>query len=300
MLRGPESGPPFVMPSPLLTPRKCRALFDSEAFGVLIADGSGRIVDANPFLCGLLQYTRQELSVRPLWDLGTGATVESRQAAVNELWNHGHLRINDLPLESRDGLRIHFQFRVLGHTADGLKVIECRFQDLEVGLPDPGETTSVAAPSRRIFTSQHFEQIAEQEIERTRTLGRPLSLLSIGIDRIERAQGRLAVPLALRGFAKACSAPLRVTDLVGRVDGTSFVVLLPGSAAKAARGTAERLRTAIAAIEIRAPNQRQRRLTVSIGSVTTRTGRTSYRALRSRADAKREDACSSGGNRVSV
>lgn len=160
------------------------------------------------------------------------------------------------------------------------------------------------APARsmtNVLLDGEIEKIADEEIQRSRMRGQPLSLLSISID---RAASVLDVPDASRAEAldriiEACSEQLRDSDVVAPIDETALVALLPSVTSLGALRAAERLRTAVAALET-TPRGVPRRITVSIGAVTTRTGRTSYGSLRSRADAKRDDASSRGGNRVNA
>ena len=154
----------------------------------------------------------------------------------------------------------------------------------------------------RFLSQTQFEQIATQEIQRTRDEGRPLSLLSIGIDRVSSKQSSGSPPNthALHGLAEACAGLLRGTDIIGWIDERAFIALLPATSTREAQRTAERLRTAVAGMKTPLSRGRSRRVTVSIGIVSSRTGLTSYHLLRSRADAKRSDAEGSGGNRVST
>lgn len=168
---------------------------------------------------------------------------------------------------------------------------------------DFSECVAVARPtsdSRRARSSEDLEGAVSAELELTRALKRPLSLLSIGVDRargLTRGASDGAHP-ALREFAEACAGQLRAADVIGRVDDELYIAILPGTHAVGAQCAAERLRTAIAALRLAADTTTARRLTASIGIATTRTGATSYRSLRSRADAKRDDARHLGGNRV--
>jgi diguanylate cyclase (GGDEF)-like protein len=153
-----------------------------------------------------------------------------------------------------------------------------------------------------VLLDGEIEKVADEEIERTRTRGQPLSLLSIRIDRPASVMDvdASADVKALDRIIEACAAQLRTTDVVAPIDETALVALLPSVTSSGALRAAERLRTAVAALESVAPRGPRRRITISIGAVTTRTGRTSYGSLRSRADAKRDDASSRGGNRVNA
>ena len=160
----------------------------------------------------------------------------------------------------------------------------------------------VGAPGIDILSAEEFAAVAETEIERTRSRGTPLSMLSIGVDRVDIESAADTAPDAavVPALAKTCSGLLRATDVVGRVDEATVVVLLPGTSARSTLSIAERLRTAMAAFSAVDAAAKRRQATVSIGAVTTRTGRATYRALRSRADAKRDDARHRGGNRGEI
>lgn len=310
------------LPSPLLpsdarvTAAAFRQRYASGEVGVLSLDAGACILDANAVFCAQTNYPLDALRGRALASLGNPDVAHLNRSAVLRLLRRGHLRRVDLPLRSQDGVTLYFDFLRIGRLVDHAWMIECLpCSPGEPGLlsispetADAGSTapTPLAANRHGVLHGAEFEVIASQEIARTRDCGRPLSLLSIGIDRIGHLldalhpdQARVSdIPLSLRAFEQTCASQLRGSDVVGRVDETVFVALLPGVTTRGALSAAERLRVAIAAMDAPTSRGRWRRLTVSIGAVTTRTGRTSYQALRSRADAKRDDARNSGGNRV--
>ena len=283
--------------------------FDSPQQGMLSLDHNGDIRGANPVLCAYLGTTPNALEGRALASLGAAGTPALNSSAVEWLLQHGHLRRSDLPLRKADGVLRYLEFHRVGTWADHRVLFECRNSSRELDSMHAWpshmatDTAHTAASNRQgILTAMELEALAAEEIQLARNLNRPLSLLSIGVDRSKCAGNGAAqeLPLSLYAFAEACTGNLRDLDVVGRVDETIFVALMPGVATKGAQSAAERLRAAIAALDTPTSRGRKNRVTVSIGAVTTRTGLTSYRALRSRADAKRDDARNSGGNRVNA
>ena len=92
---------------------------------------------------------------------------------------------------------------------------------------------------------------AEQEIERSARYGNCVSVAMFDLDhfkRINDRHGHAVGDRALRAAAAALRANLREVDILGRLGGEEFAVLLPETALAGAVEVAERLRQAIAAI----------------------------------------------------
>jgi len=280
----------------------CSRLFALPDIGMLSLDREGRIVRVNEFISSLLLYSSQDLHGRPLWELGDTPGPDQAQVATQQLQEQGHLRRTDLLLKSSDGLRFSFEFRQIAQLPNEERLIECQFQEVEVkgNRVAPAAHSANIRSDRRIVSSHRFEELALVELERTQKQGTPLSILSIGIDGIRHGKGSNGqhAPRNLRGVAKACADRLRESDIVGRLNDRAFIALLPGVGTKGAACAAERLRTAIAADETLHAEGGRKRVTLSIGVVSTRTGRIGYEAFLSRARAKSDDARNEGGNRV--
>ncbi|MDP9140140.1 MAG: diguanylate cyclase [Pseudomonadota bacterium] len=235
------------------------------------------------------------------WDLGGVTSSDEGRRLLKSLLFRSHLRSTDFRLERKDGLRMTACFRHVGTVSGDSNLIECVLDLEEVGeLALPDMASAAKSVDQRTLCSHHFEVTAQKEIARTREQGTPLGLLSIVVDRVGASDASRSARTTslLGGFASICGTLLRATDIVCRVEDAVYVALLPGNNTSAARRAAERLRTAIAATASLAQKSGLRRVTVSIGVVATRTGRTTYLAMRSRADSKRDDAAYSGGNRV--
>src|ERR1700679_770536 len=81
-----------------------RRLFEAAHDGVLILNAvSRKITDANPFMSHLLGYRHEELLGKELWEIGLLKDEKASQAAFRELQKTGHVRYEDLPLESKWG-----------------------------------------------------------------------------------------------------------------------------------------------------------------------------------------------------
>ncbi|RYF69314.1 MAG: GGDEF domain-containing protein [Comamonadaceae bacterium] len=147
---------------------------------------------------------------------------------------------------------------------------ECRLAELSVTDPLTG------ARSRAEFLQQ-AERAAVQALAR----GTPLTLLYLDIDDFKRLNdnhGHAAGDDVLRGMSAALREGLRASDVLGRLGGEEFCVLLPGQTEDQARVLAERLRSVLAAVP-----RPDGRLTVSTGVAGLRPGESVMQAL-NRAD----------------
>jgi len=108
-----------------------RRLFETAQDGILILDaGSGKIVDANPFLEELLGYSKKELSGKHLWEIGVFNDIVDSKEAFYELQNKGYIRYTDLPLQTKAGGIIDVEFVSNVYGVDHEKVIQCNIRDI--------------------------------------------------------------------------------------------------------------------------------------------------------------------------
>ena len=94
-----------------------------------------------------------------------------------------------------------------------------------------------------------LQALLEQECERARRFGRPLSLLFFDGDRFKQVNdtyGHAVGDAVLRELGGRASSVLRAGDTVGRFGGEEFLVLLPETDEQEAQLVAERLRSAVA------------------------------------------------------
>jgi diguanylate cyclase (GGDEF)-like protein len=99
-------------------------------------------------------------------------------------------------------------------------------------------------PLTGLLNRRAFEEHVERELARTRRSDEAFSLLLIDVDRFKDLNdrfGHAAGDDALTTLAGRLAGAVRGADIVARIGGDEFAVLLPGTGADGARETADRL-----------------------------------------------------------
>jgi diguanylate cyclase (GGDEF)-like protein len=148
-------------------------------------------------------------------------------------------------------------------------------------------------PNRR-----RFEADIEQEWERCRRYGRPLSVVMVDLDHFKElndTNGHLYGDEVLRGAALAIGAVLRTSDTAYRYGGEEFVVLLRETGLEDGVAVAERIRAAVEHFSLRG---RSRVVTASAGVAERSSAMAHHTELVERADVALYEAKAGGRNRV--
>lgn len=98
-----------------------------------------------------------------------------------------------------------------------------------------------------------FQMQADKELERAQRYDHDMSVIAFDVDYFKKVNdtfGHAAGDLVLQRIAELCKDNLRSMDLIARVGGEEFVVLLPETSLPEAYVTAERLRAEIARSEV--------------------------------------------------
>jgi PAS domain S-box-containing protein len=113
------------------TELRYRRLFESAKDGILILDtGTGRIVDANPFICDLLDQSHDELCDKELWELGMFRDKLANQHAVRTLQTERYLRVEQMQLESSRGKPCEVEMVANAYLEGEHRVIQCNIRDI--------------------------------------------------------------------------------------------------------------------------------------------------------------------------
>ncbi|MEA2489172.1 MAG: hypothetical protein QOH21_964 [Acidobacteriota bacterium] len=154
----------------------------------------------------------------------------------------------------------------------------------------------------RLPNRRHLLALGEDELRRTRDGGTPFSLVAFDIDHFKRINdtwGHAAGDVVLQRVAHACRTAVRPTDRIGRTGGEEFTVVLPSTRVADAVTVAERLRTAVEAIDCTDvdPNLH---VTISLGVAEWNPTDTTLARIAARADEVLYRAKERGRNRVEL
>jgi diguanylate cyclase (GGDEF)-like protein len=167
---------------------------------------------------------------------------------------------------------------------------------LELQLVKIASTDPLTAlPNRR-----YFEEVGDREVERVSRFATPASVVMIDLDyfkAVNDGYGHGGGDEALRCVARTCAPLLRQIDVIARIGGEEFAILLPGTTEAGAARAAEKLRRALSEAIVEYGAHRFR-LTASFGVSALDPRDHDIKEALARADAALYAAKSAGRNCV--
>lgn len=148
---------------------------------------------------------------------------------------------------------------------------------------------------------RYFLESAEHELTRASRYGSELSIVMMDVDHFKQVNdtyGHKVGDTVLQKLSEISRATLRDIDVIGRVGGEEFAILLPETGSDQAMEAAERLRAALAAAKVAMPSGLPLQFTVSLGVATLEGKDTNIDMLLNQADQALYRAKSEGRNRV--
>lgn len=148
---------------------------------------------------------------------------------------------------------------------------------------------------------RYFMRRLRQETTRAQRLKQPLSLLVLDIDHFKRVNdtfGHLSGDEVIRQLAALCRNGVRGIDVVARIGGEEFAILLIATPQERALRIAERIRASVASAEVQGTAEVALRFAVSIGVAQMRSDDSDELVFFGRADAALYAAKEGGRNRV--
>jgi len=137
-------------------------------------------------------------------------------------------------------------------------------QALVDGLVDLSSRDALTGLANR----RSFELALAREIDRVARAGEPALLLALDIDHFKQVNdthGHASGDLVLKAVAKALLECVRPMDMVARVGGEEFAIVMPNCAATFGETVAERVRRRVEAMPVAIGIAQQIQVSVSIG-----------------------------------
>jgi diguanylate cyclase (GGDEF)-like protein len=151
-----------------------------------------------------------------------------------------------------------------------------------------------------LHNRRQFCTLAAAEWSRFQRYYRPLSVLTIDVDHFKAVNDRYGHAVgdeALVAVANACREGQRSSDIIGRLGGAKFAMLLPETDLDQARIVARRVRRKVAASAMRAHGI-QFNVTASVGSAAATVSMSGFEALLHAADQALYQAKAEGRDRT--
>lgn len=140
-----------------------RRLFQTSQDGILILDAkTGKIIDANVFMSGMLGQELSELVGKELHEIGIFEDVQANKAAFAELQLNGFIRYDHLPVQKPNGETTQVEFVSNVYTEGERIVAQCNVRDI----------------SERTRMQREIKQQAEALAEESRRKDEFLAMLS--------------------------------------------------------------------------------------------------------------------------
>jgi len=170
-------------------------------------------------------------------------------------------------------------------------------QDLVDALVDLSSRDALTGLANR----RTFELALAREIDRVARSGEPALLLTLDIDHFKRVNdthGHAAGDLVIRAVGRALAETVRPMDLVARMGGEEYSIVLPNCPAAFGAQVAERIRNRVAREQVEILPGQSIGVTVSVGGAfAPQWVRTTPRLWMDRADVQLYRAKSEGRNR---
>ena len=249
-----------------IVPIAREAVFSGMSDGVIVMDGSCRLIDFNgaagklfPQLDGRLigepvvAVMKDHPQILDLIRSDQDTTVEIR---IEQGQSHPFYHVRISPITNRRG-------RTIGRAL--------LFNDMteQVMLREKLRAMATIDELTGAANRRHFAEQGRKEIARAKRHGRALSMIVIDLDHFKAINdrwGHEAGDVVIRGASGRIKNELRTADIFGRHGGDEFAVILPETPPEKAGQVAERLRKAIGETPYRLLSGASVNLTASLGT----------------------------------
>jgi diguanylate cyclase (GGDEF)-like protein/PAS domain S-box-containing protein len=245
-----------------------QAIIAAAEEGILLSE-EGRIVDANPAICRLIGYAREELiglqAPYPFWPPSAVGQMTAHLDTVAGTGASAHLETSLLCRDGRE-LPVAVTTVMTAHDASVPATQVSTIRDITRQKSHEAELVRLAAhdPLTGLFNRRSFREHIEHELARSKLHRQPLSLALLDLDHFKKINDRHGHPIGDQVLVEMTRRLQRLSgpeQSIARLGGEEFGWIFPNVTETAAYEAAENARLIIAAD----PFPLVGRVTVSIG-----------------------------------
>ncbi len=263
---------------------------------------SGQVLFVNRKTCLLFQQSAGHLLRSKSIDFF--ASAKEREDLRQLLSTVRDIRDIEAQMKTSSGREFPAEIAAIAMVYDGAPAILVALNDISQRKEMEAELFSQATTDELtgISNRRHFFMQAERELNRAKRFGRPLATMMLDLDyfkSINDNHGHAVGDEVLQGFVKRALESLRVSDIIGRLGGEEFAVIMPETSLEAAEAAAERLRAHLAERPLIA-GRTALEVTVSVGVASYGEEDKTIDVFLNRADKALYVAKNGGRNKVEV
>ncbi len=257
-----------------------RSLFEQsgDAIFILQAEGSktGRILSANKAATQMHGYTHAEFLRLSIADLDTPEHAARALKRIERMLE-GEIFRAEITHRKKDGSIFPVEVSASVIQYSEIKYILAVYRDISKRIEIESERDLLIQKLRHIsqtdgltglLNRQHLDKRINEEMERARRYGNPLSLIMFDIDKfkpINDTYGHIAGDIILQRTSDIINDTLRNTDIAGRFGGDEFIIILVHTDINVGMQVAERLRSKIAEERVQVDGERTASYSISAG-----------------------------------
>ena len=284
-------------------------LYENAPCGYHSLDDAGRVVKMNRTELAWLGYSADEVLQRMAYrELITPETRPAFDKAFQDVLEH-QSGSAECSLLTRSGEQRHVMIQASAYRRGG-RFVHSRATVFDLTerkkLEEKLREQAMTDPLTGVFNRRYLQAQAAIEIARSRRQDYAIALVTIDLDHFKHINdeyGHDAGDDVLQAFTRIVSRLLRQEDLLCRVGGEEFAILLPTTPLSQAVQVAERIRHTVQTTPFSVHEgalERTLWLTASLGVTSVSVEETSLKAALKRADVGLYRAKESGRNRVEV
>jgi len=283
--------------------QKLETILKTAHDGIYIVDKDGLLIQANDAFLDMLQLDKSNIGARIISDWNPeyeNSNLKKRLEAI--LQNNEKIVIETQHLRT-DGKLLDVEVSINPVDIDGGRFLFCASRNISERKLFHKELEQKAHIDylTGLHNRGYFMTQAAQELAKALRYKNKMSLFMLDIDNFKKvndAYGHKIGDLALKKLAEIFKATLRSVDIVGRIGGEEFAVLLPETDIDNALEVAERLRKNFAESAVNIGTDLSIHVTVSIGVSELDHDTNNLETLLHMADSALYEAKNNGRNRV--
>lgn len=254
---------------------KFKAMTEASYDAFIMVNSQGIIMFWSPAAQDMFGWTEEEAIGKEIHDLIAPAMYrEKARKGLAQFATTGKGEVMESVLEfdaiRKDGSIVPVERSVSAFMRDGEYFAVGILRDITERRKYQEELKQLARTDKMtgLFNRGHFVEMAKREIERSRRYGSPLSLIMFDADKfkdVNDTYGHSVGDMVLVSTSKTVAGMVREADVLGRIGGEEFAILLPETDLDAAEEVAEKIRLAVEEAFVELEDGRQVQFTVSLG-----------------------------------